>query len=91
MTHQLQYLSKVDFIYVLEDGKVVESGTHNELLERRGEYSSMISKHVKMDNLKEEIVVDQGADEDLKIEKKKVQQEEQTGDLMTAEDREVGR
>ncbi|KAL1465333.1 hypothetical protein WDU94_004915, partial [Cyamophila willieti] len=43
VSNQIQYLSKCSLIYVLKDGRIVESGTHDELLSHNGEYFSLSS------------------------------------------------
>eukprot|EP00301_Raphidiophrys_heterophryoidea_P001087 c10543_g1_i1.p1 GENE.c10543_g1_i1~~c10543_g1_i1.p1 ORF type:complete len:1410 (-),score=317.84 c10543_g1_i1:416-4645(-) len=40
-TNQLQFCEGCDKVYVLVDGRVVESGTHSELMIRRGEYYTL--------------------------------------------------
>ena len=42
ITHNLSTLSKCDNIYVLENGKVIESGTHNELRKNENLYQKLI-------------------------------------------------
>ncbi|XP_068938918.1 ATP-binding cassette sub-family C member 11 isoform X2 [Petaurus breviceps papuanus] len=44
VTHQLQYLEFCDQIILLKDGKICESGTHDELLKKKGKYSQLIQK-----------------------------------------------
>ncbi|XP_027723633.1 ATP-binding cassette sub-family C member 11 isoform X2 [Vombatus ursinus] len=44
VTHQLQYLEFCDQIILLKDGKICESGTHDELLQKKGQYSQLIQK-----------------------------------------------
>ncbi|XP_072488242.1 ATP-binding cassette sub-family C member 11 [Notamacropus eugenii] len=44
VTHQLQYLEFCDQIILLKDGKICESGTHEELLRKKGQYSQLIQK-----------------------------------------------
>jgi ATP-binding cassette subfamily B protein len=39
ITHRIFTLFDFDIIVVLEDGKIIETGTHNELLSRKGYYS----------------------------------------------------
>ena len=34
VTHQLQYLSKCDYIYVVDKGQIVEAGSYSELMSR---------------------------------------------------------
>lgn len=41
ISHRLSTTRNADFIYVLKDGKVVEQGTHKELLECNGVYAHM--------------------------------------------------
>ncbi|MFL1676291.1 thiol reductant ABC exporter subunit CydD [Paenibacillus dendritiformis] len=41
-THRLHWMPDMDWIIVLQDGKVVETGTHEQLLAKRGAYYDMI-------------------------------------------------
>jgi ATP-binding cassette subfamily B protein len=43
IAHRLSTIAKLDRIIVLDDGKIVEDGTHTELLERKGIYASLWS------------------------------------------------
>jgi ATP-binding cassette subfamily B (MDR/TAP) protein 1 len=49
IAHRLSTVQKADKIYVIEQGRVVESGNHNVLMQRKGRYWNM----VKMQGLKE--------------------------------------
>ena len=42
IAHRLQTVEKADRIYVLEKGKLVQDGTHQELAQRDGAYKRMI-------------------------------------------------
>ncbi|XP_070538467.1 ATP-binding cassette sub-family C member 5-like [Ptychodera flava] len=42
VTHQLQYLSGCDNIYVMKDCRVLESGTHLQLVAADGQYSALL-------------------------------------------------
>lgn len=44
VTHRLSHAMNADRIYYLDAGKLVESGTHNELLARDGHYAAMWKK-----------------------------------------------
>jgi len=42
IAHRLNTIVKADQIFVMENGRVVESGTHRELLSRNGNYTALI-------------------------------------------------
>ena len=41
IAHRLSTIKNADVIYVFKDGEIVEEGTHNELLEHKGEYRKL--------------------------------------------------
>lgn len=43
ISHRFSTVRSADRIYVMADGRVVESGTHEELMEQRGEYAEMFT------------------------------------------------
>ncbi|OCK82170.1 ABC transporter-like protein [Lepidopterella palustris CBS 459.81] len=43
VAHRLSTIQKADVIYVFDNGKIAESGTHNELLARKGRYFELVS------------------------------------------------
>ena len=45
IAHRLTTVQNADNIYVLKDGKVAESGTHAQLMERKGIYSDMYKEY----------------------------------------------
>lgn len=48
ITHRLAAVQEFDRLYVLEKGKLVEEGSHAELLAREGKYFQMLRKQVVM-------------------------------------------
>jgi len=54
IAHRLSTIVKADKIIVLDNGKIIESGTHNELLEREGIYQSLYKMQYKQ-NIQEEV------------------------------------
>lgn len=54
ITHRIYNLLDFDKIIVLEDGKIVETGTHDELLENKGFYYELYEQQ----QMEEEVVVD---------------------------------
>lgn len=45
IAHRLTTVTSADCIYVMNEGKIVESGTHDELLEKQGLYSTMFKDY----------------------------------------------
>ncbi|MFN7037940.1 MAG: ABC transporter ATP-binding protein, partial [Alphaproteobacteria bacterium] len=44
IAHRLSTIIDADLIYVIDEGKIIEQGTHCELLNHKGEYSKLYSK-----------------------------------------------
>lgn len=48
ITHRLAAVQEFDRLYVLDKGKLIEEGTHGELLDQEGKYFEMIRKQLVM-------------------------------------------
>ncbi len=46
IAHRLSTVRDADCIYVLENGKIAESGTHEALLDKKGVYANLYGKEV---------------------------------------------
>ena len=57
IAHRLSTITTADQILVLHSGKVVESGTHDELLNQKGRYASMWRKQIRAQKAAEEAKV----------------------------------
>ncbi|XP_071489513.1 ATP-binding cassette sub-family C member 12-like [Diadema antillarum] len=75
VTHQLQYLKDCDHILLMKDGEIAETGTHEELMEHRGEYARLILTYHSAEEKEEE-----RAEEEKKEEKKAEGEEEEEAD-----------
>jgi ATP-binding cassette subfamily B protein/subfamily B ATP-binding cassette protein MsbA len=51
IAHRLSTIIKADLIVVLEDGQVIETGTHDELLARGGRYQEMVSLQMNQSSI----------------------------------------
>ncbi|MBD5397898.1 lipid A export permease/ATP-binding protein MsbA [bacterium] len=47
IAHRLSTIKNADMIYVIEKGEIVESGNHNELLQKNGEYAKLYNMQFK--------------------------------------------
>lgn len=46
--HRLSTIRNADMIVVMKQGKIIESGTHNELLDKRGEYYTLVQNQMEI-------------------------------------------
>jgi ABC-type transport system involved in Fe-S cluster assembly fused permease/ATPase subunit len=51
VAHRLSTAAQCDQIVVLEQGSVVESGSHADLLSRNGQYAHLWAQHATVDDL----------------------------------------
>lgn len=49
VTHATTYLSEVDYIIVMKEGRVTENGTYNELMTKQGDFSDFIMTYSQED------------------------------------------
>ncbi|WP_026550639.1 ABC transporter ATP-binding protein [Arthrobacter sp. Br18] len=52
ISHRLATIEKADVVYMLEDGRIVEAGTHRELVALRGRYFRMFESQLTGDQLR---------------------------------------
>jgi ATP-binding cassette subfamily B protein len=53
ISHRISTIKDADIIYFIEDGSIVERGSHEELLQKEGYYSAMYNKQLIEDELAE--------------------------------------
>ncbi|HRW33631.1 MAG TPA: ABC transporter ATP-binding protein [Thermotogota bacterium] len=54
ISHRLKAVSRADQIFVFDEGRVIETGTHEELLEKNGQYTQLYNKQLIEEELKGE-------------------------------------
>jgi ABC-type multidrug transport system ATPase subunit len=97
VTHALHFLPKVDYIYFIADGRIVEQGTFDEMMENRGDFARTFDEFVTKDRKEEskgEKAVDvedaDVEDADVDEDAKKRRSAKRGAQLMQAEERNVG-
>lgn len=53
VSHRVTAVMHSDIIFVVDDGRIVEQGTHNELLQQRGLYASLLRRQLLEEGLDE--------------------------------------
>jgi len=100
VTHQLHVLPKVDYIIVMNNGRIEEQGEYDELMQKEGEFARLMHTYGGIDETEDEIT-ERSEEESISKEVKKPKEndtkksekkeEKKTGKtLMTKEERATG-
>ena len=54
MTHNVQVLSKVDYIVVMKEGQISEQGTYKQLIDNEGHFSNFLLQYLIEETKKDE-------------------------------------
>ncbi|KZV74002.1 hypothetical protein PENSPDRAFT_244681 [Peniophora sp. CONT] len=98
VTHALHFLHQVDFIYCVLDGRIVEQGTYEELIDAKGAFAAHINEFVSQQTEEEQEEKEEDAVEEapvhdpaVEVEKRKKRREAIKGKaLMQTEERSTG-
>ena len=52
ISHRLRSIMRADNIYVFDAGRIVEEGTHEELMSRKGIYRSLFAEQEELENFR---------------------------------------
>jgi len=55
IAHRLSTIKDADKIIVLRKGKILEQGSHQELLDRKGDYKKLVEKQLMTEDLGEKV------------------------------------
>ena len=56
IAHRLSTIVETDVIYVIEDGRIIQSGSHDALIEQGGPYSKLYALQFADNNYKASVV-----------------------------------
>ena len=57
IAHRLSTIRQADLILVIKDGKIIEQGTHKELITKQGEYYQLYTKQYQEEKLERSMKV----------------------------------
>ena len=91
VTHALHFLPRVDYIYFMVEGRIVERGTFDEMMANRGDFARTFDEFVSKDQKesKGENAINL-EDPDVDENAKKRQSAKRGAELMQAEERNIG-
>ncbi len=55
IAHRLSTIRNADIILVVHDGKIIERGTHDELIKQRGTYFDLYLKQFREENVRQSV------------------------------------
>ena len=56
VAHRLSTVRKADVIHCLSQGRLIESGSHDELMAREGLYYNLVTSHTEVQTCKQTVV-----------------------------------
>jgi ABC-type multidrug transport system ATPase subunit len=86
VTHAIHFLPKVDYIYTMVNGRIVERGSYNDLIQSGGEFAKFVTEFGSKEQHEKEIPIEEAVERPAAT----MEYTEKGDDIMQTEERNTG-